>query len=306
MQKNLQEGRSEVNKLGEFKRQTNSFTTPFGEGENHLKVEKNRYRIFLSKLCPWCHRQEIVLKMLGLDEVISISRVSNSRQNGSWTFPYYEGKKDPVLGVKSVCELYFNADSSYKKRTTVPAVVDIKSKKVVNNDYFKLTNYWEVEWKEFHKNNAPDLYPEKLRTEIDKLNQIIFDGVNNGVYKCGFARSQEAYEKAYDELFATLDYLEERLEGKKFLFGDELTDSDIRLWVTLVRFDIVYYSLFKTNRNRIYDFKNLWRYTRELYHIPEFKDTTDFEAIKCYHLMSNRLANVIPKGPDMSVWENEK
>ena len=154
-------------------------------------------------------------------------------------------------------EIYKKADLDYSGRPTVPVMVDVKEKKAVNNDYFKLTNYLETVWAPFHKENAPDLYPESLRGEIDALNDVIFHEVNNGVYKCGFAQSQEAYEQAYDTLFARLDELDERLSKKRFLFGDYITDSDVRLYATLVRFDAAYYSAFKTNRNRIVDFPNL-------------------------------------------------
>jgi putative glutathione S-transferase len=184
--------------------------------------------------------------------------------------------------------------------------VDIKTKKVVNNDYFRLTNYLETSWAPFHKENAPDLYPEHLRAEIDALNDIIFHEVNNGVYKCGFAHSQEAYEQAYNTLFARLDELEERLSNQRYLFGDLMTDSDIRLYVTLARFDVAYHTAFKANRNRIVDFPNLWAYARDLYQTPGFGDTTDFESIKKgYFASANVIANplkIVPKGPDVSGW----
>ena len=184
--------------------------------------------------------------------------------------------------------------------------MDITTKKVVNNDYFKLTNYWETAWAPFHKEGAPDLYPEHLRSEIDALNDVIFHEVNNGVYKCGFARSQEAYEKSYNTLFARLDDLEQRLSTQRFLFGDKITDSDIRLYVTLARFDVAYHIAFKTNRNRIVYFPNLWGYARDLYQTPGFGDTTDFEAIKkgyfnSANVIDNRL-KIVPKGPDVSGW----
>ncbi|MDR0924067.1 MAG: glutathione S-transferase C-terminal domain-containing protein, partial [Hungatella sp.] len=203
-------------------------------------------------------------------------------------------------------EVYESADPKYTGRATVPAIVDITTKKVVNNDYFKLTNYWETVWAPYHKEGAPDLYPEELRAEIDELNEILFHEINNGVYKAGFARSQEAYEEAYHLVFHRLDWLEERLGRSRYLFGDKITESDIRLYVTLVRFDVAYYNGFLLNRNLISDFPNLWGYVRDLYSQPGFGDTTDFEAIKKhYHLcaVSSNPYGIVPKGPDLSIWK---
>ena len=160
-------------------------------------------------ICPWAHRQVIVRKLLGLEDVISLGTANPIRTEQGWEFSLDEGGVDPVLGIRYLSEVYVNADPEYNGRATVPAVVDITTKKVVNNDYFKLTNYWETAWAPFHKEGAPDLYPEYLRAEIDALNDVIFHEVNNGVYKCGFARSQEAYEKSYNTLFARLDDLEQ-------------------------------------------------------------------------------------------------
>lgn len=296
----------EIGKDGSFNRQKNRFTTPFGEGPGELPVVAGKYRLIWAPICPWAHRQVIVRRLLGLEGVISLGTVNPIRTEKGWKFSLDEGGVDPVLGVQYLSELYENADPEYTGRATVPAVIDIETKKVVNNDYFKLSNYLETAWKPFHKEGAPDLYPEHLRGEIDALNDVIFHDVNNGVYKCGFARTQEAYEKAYDALFARLDELEERLSTRRYLFGDFITDSDIRLFVTLVRFDTAYYIAFKTNRNRLIDFPNLWGYARDLYQTPGFGDTTDFEAIKKGYFLSTNVNNssvkILPKGPDISIW----
>lgn len=296
----------EIGKDGSFNRQKNRFTTPFGEGPGELPVVAGKYRLIWAPICPWAHRQVIVRRLLGLEGVISLGTVNPIRTEKGWEFSLDEGGVDPVLGVQYLSELYENADPEYTGRATVPAVIDIETKKVVNNDYFKLSNYLETAWKPFHKEGAPDLYPEHLRGEIDALNDVIFHDVNNGVYKCGFARTQEAYEKAYDALFARLDELEERLSTRRYLFGDFITDSDIRLFVTLVRFDTAYYIAFKTNRNRLIDFPNLWGYARDLYQTPGFGDTTDFEAIKKGYFLSTNVNNssvkILPKGPDISIW----
>jgi putative glutathione S-transferase len=212
-----------------------------------------------------------------------------------------------VLGIRFLSEAYAKADPGYTGRATVPAVVDITTGKVVNNDYFKLTNYWETVWAPFHKQGAPDLYPQELRAEIDALNETLFHEVNNAVYKAGFAQSQSEYEKAYDVLFARLDHLEERLSTQRYLFGNRITDSDIRLYVTLARFDIAYHTVFKVNRNRLIDFPNLWNYAKDLYQTPGFGDTTDFDAIKRgYHLNHERNPyQILALGPDLSIW-NER
>lgn len=299
----------EVEKDGKFKRQKNRFTTPFGIEEGQLKVEADRYRLIWSQACPWAHRSVIVRSLLGLDKVISLGTLDPIRpevERTDWAFTLDENQEDPVLKIKYLSEAYLKADPDYKGRFTVPAVVDVTTKKVVNNDYFNLTKYWEVEWKQFHKPGAPDLYPEELRKDIDELNDILFDEINNGVYKAGFARSQDAYEEAYRQVFHRLDWLEDRLSRSRYLFGDKITESDIRLYVTLVRFDVAYYNGFLLNRNRICEFPNLWGYVRDLYEQPGFGDTTDFEAIKRhYHLcaVSNNPFGIVPLGPDLSNWK---
>jgi putative glutathione S-transferase len=299
----------ETNTKGEFVRQPVRFVTPFGGGEGELPVIAGRYRLIVSKACPWAHRQLIARKLLGLEDAISVGVVDPIRPkklHSDWAFGLDEGGVDPVLNVHEVGALYLRTDKNYTDRFTVPAVVDIETGLIVNNDYFNLTYYWETAWKPLHKEGAPDLFPEDLQDDIRVLNDVIFNDVNNGVYKAGFASTQEAYESAYDTVFARLDELEGRLSNSRYLFGDRLTDSDIRLWVTLVRFDAAYYNAFRVNRNRLTDFSNLWRYAREIYHIPAFRETTDFDHIKRhYHLccVPGNLYRIVPKGPDLSVWE---
>lgn len=207
--------------------------------------------------------------------------------------------------VEQGIKVYLNADPDYQGRFTVPALVDLKTKKVVNNDYFHLTSYFETAWKKYHKPGAPDLYPEELREEIDTLNDIIFREVNNGVYKAGFARNQEAYEEAYHMVFNRLDWLEERLADRRYLFGDKITESDVRLYVTMSRFDVAYHNIFRVNKKRLRDYDNLWAYARDLYQTPGFGDTTDFAAIKKhYHIDCNpgNIHQIIAKGPDEEAW----
>lgn len=294
----------EISATGAFVRQHNRFTTPFGAGPGELPVEPGRYRLLWAPICPWAHRSVIVRRLLGLEDVISLGTANPVRTEKGWEFSLDPDGVDPVLKIRYLPEIYARTDPEYTGRATVPTVADVKTGKVVNNDYFKLTNYWETAWKPYHKPGAPDLYPEDLRGEIDKLNDVLFNDVNNGVYKAGFARSQAAYEDAYDALFARLDELEERLSRQRYLFGDRLTDSDVRLYVTLARFDVAYYPVFHTNRNRLIDFPNLWGYARDLYAIPAFGETTDFDSIKRgYHSIPDAPYHILPKGPDLSVWK---
>jgi putative glutathione S-transferase len=295
----------EITETGAFLRQPNRFTAPFGNGSGELPVEAGRYRLIVSSGCPWAHRQLIAFRLLGLEKAVSIGKVGPRTDKG-WEFSLDPDGVDPVLGIQYLSAAYAKADPDYTGRATVPAVVDIASGKVVNNDYFKLSNYWETVWAPFHKEGAPDLYPEELRGDIDALNEVLFHEVNNAVYKAGFAQSQAEYEKAYDLLFNRLDILEQRLSVQRYLFGSRITDSDIRLWVTLARFDAGYYMVFKTNRNRLVDFPNLWNYAKDLYQSPGFGETTDFKTIKrMYQLISNAERNpfkIVSAGPDQSVW----
>lgn len=302
---------AEISKDGSFKRQVNRFVTPFGSGEGELPVESGRYRLLWSAACPWAHRQVIVRSVLGLEDAISVGKASPLRPRigrVDWAFTLDENDQDSELGIEYVSDVYFNAESDYDGRPTVPVMVDLQTKKAVNNDYFKMTNYFETVWRPFHKENAPNLYPEHLRTEIDELNEVIFHEVNNGVYKCGFAQSQEAYEAAFDTLFARLDSLEERLAERRFLHGDFITDSDVRLYTTLARFDAAYYNGFNTNRNLLREFPNLWGYARDLYQTDGFGDTTEFDAIKEHYHVSITInpdqseTRILPKGPDLTVW----
>jgi putative glutathione S-transferase len=300
------ESQHEISPLGAFVRQTNRFTAPFGQGKDELPVEAERYRLVWARVCPWAHRQIIVFKLLGLDRVISVGTVNPIRTARGWEFSLDPGGVDPVLGIRFLYQAYEKADPEYSGRATVPAVVDITSGKVVNNDYHKLTNYWETQWAPFHGEGAPDLYPADLRAEIDTLNETLFHEVNNAVYKAGFAETQIEYEKAYDLLFARLDKLEERLSKQRYLFGDAITDSDIRLYVTLVRFDAAYYTVFKVNRNRLIDFPNLWNYAKDLYQTPGFGETTDFDAVKKGYQLGNHARNpyqIVSAGPSLTQWD---
>jgi putative glutathione S-transferase len=301
--------KSETSDTGAFVRQGNKFVKPFGDGDGELPIEANRYKLIWTPACPWATRQMIVWELLGICDIFKVGKVDPIRPTSEvsdWAFTLNENKVDPDFKVFRLSELYLRTDPSYSGRFTVPAIVDLRSGKIVNNDYFNLTYYWETVWSRFHKAGAPDLFPENLRDEIVSLNEAIFSDINNGVYKTGFARTQDEYEKAYEAVFRRLDWLEERLTGKRFLFGEVLTDSDIRLYVSLARFDAAYNTVFKVNRNRLIEFKNLWKYARRLYQIPAFKNNTDFDAIKThYHVCCDpgNIFGIVPKGPDVSLWD---
>ena len=270
---------SEIDKNGYFRRQPNHFTTPFGDGENDLKAEGNkRYRLVWAKLCHWSNRAAIVRELEGLEDQISVNMVEHAphEKNLGWEYVYNENNIDPVLGDQFLSEAYYRADDDYQGRTTVPALIDTTTGKVVNNDYNWLTTYFEVNFRPWHKKGAPELYPVELREEIDKMNLWLFDNINNAVYRSSFSRSNEGHFDGVDTFYAAMDRLEKRLETNRFLFGDYVTDSDIRLYVTLTRLDIRYTAQLGETKRPLYTYKNLWGYAKELWEIPAFKNNTFF------------------------------
>ena len=273
---------SEIDKNGYFRRQPNHFTTPFGDGENDLKAEGNkRYRLVWAKLCHWSNRAAIVRELEGLEDQISVNMVEHAphEKNLGWEYVYNENNIDPVLGDQFLSEAYYRADDDYQGRTTVPALIDTTTGKVVNNDYNWLTTYFEVNFRPWHKKGAPELYPVELREEIDKMNLWLFDNINNAVYRSSFSRSNEGHFDGVNTFYAAMDRLEKRLETNRFLFGDYVTDSDIRLYVTLARLDIRYTAQLVETKRPLYTYKNLWGYAKELWEIPAFAHHTDFAAI---------------------------
>lgn len=273
---------SEIDKNGYFRRQPNHFTTPFGDGENDLKAEGNkRYRLVWAKLCHWSNRAAIVRELEGLEDQISVNMVEHAphEKNLGWEYVYNENNIDPVLGDQFLSEAYYRADDDYQGRTTVPALIDTTTGKVVNNDYNWLTTYFEVNFRPWHKKGAPELYPVELREEIDKMNLWLFDNINNAVYRSSFSRSNEGHFDGVNTFYAAMDRLEKRLETNRFIFGDYVTDSDIRLYVTLARLDIRYTAQLGETKRPLYTYKNLWGYAKELWEIPAFAHHTDFAAI---------------------------
>lgn len=288
-------------KDGRFVRQPNRFTGRIGTEE--YPAEAGRYRLYASLACPWAHRALIVRRLLGLEDVIGVTVVDPIRDERGWRFTLSPGDRDPATGAQFLAELYTTTDPSYEGRHTVPCIWDTKTGRLVTNDYPQITLMLESAFAPLRRPGAPDLYPEELRAEIDALNDEVFHNVNNGVYKAGMAETQEAYEEAFDALFATLDRLEERLEARDHLVGDRLTEADVRLYPTLARFDAVYHGHFKCNLRRLVDYPRLWAYARRLYAIPAFGETTDFDHIKRHYYMTHRHLNpsgVVPKGPAIS------
>lgn len=301
---------------GEFVRDTNYITdrivadVPAGsepiaqsDGTFHWPVEADRYRLVAARACPWAHRTVITRRLLGLENVISLGLAGPTHDIRSWTFDLDPGEVDPVLGIPRLQDAYFNRFPNYPRGITVPAIVEESSKKVVTNDYPSITIDFNLEWKQFHREGAPELYPEHLREEMAPVMKRIFTEVNNGVYRTGFAGSQDAHNEAYERLWAALDWLEERLSSRRYLMGDHITEADIRLFPTLVRFDAVYYSHFKCSRNKITEMPNLWGYLRDLFQAPGFGDTTDFTEIKEHYFITHQEVNptqIVPVGPDLS------
>jgi putative glutathione S-transferase len=268
-------------------------------------AEPGRYRLVAARACPWANRSIIVRRLLGLEDVISMGLCGPTHDQRSWTFDLDPGGVDPVLGQERLQQAYFARFPDYPKGITVPAMVDVASKAVVTNDFPWITHDLYFEWRDHHRPDAPDLWPSACREEREEVMQRVFTEVNNGVYRCGFAGSQEAYDDAYDRLFTALDWLEERLTDRRYLMGDTITEADVRLFTTLVRFDPVYHGHFKCNRNKLTEMPALWGYARDLFQTPGFGETIDFDQIKAHYYCVHSDINpsqIIPKGPDLSGW----
>ena len=290
----------------EFTRDTNYIPTRITrDGRDGYPIEPGRYRLVASRACPWANRAVIVRRLLGLENAVSLAMCGPTHDRRSWTFDLDPGGVDPVLGYERLQQAYFARFPEYDRGITVPAIVDVLSKAVVTNDYKQMTLDFSTQWQEFHRPGAPDLYPERLREEMEEVMELVYRDVNNGVYQCGFAGSQEAYDAAYDRLFDRLDWLTERLRGQRYLMGDTITEADVRLFTTLARFDAVYHNHFKCNRNKLSELPVLWAYARDLFQTPGFGDTTDFVQIKQHYYIVHTEINptrIVPKGPDVSGW----
>jgi putative glutathione S-transferase len=287
---------------GSFVRQRYSIRDRItADGSSGFPAEAGRYHLYVSLACPWAHRAIIVRKLLGLEDVITMSVVDPVRDERGWAFREGEGHgPDPVCAFQFLSEAYLRTDPAYTGRYTVPCIWDRVNGRLVTNNYPDITIDFETQFIAFHRPGAPELYPEALREEIDAVNEVVYRDVNNGVYKAGFATSQQAYEAAFDALFARLDWLEERLAGQRYLVAGQLTEADVRLFTTLARFDAVYVGHFKCNLRRLVDYPNLWGYARDLYQRPGFGETVNFDHIKRHYYMTHDQLNpsrIVPRGP---------
>ncbi|NER32198.1 MAG: glutathione S-transferase family protein, partial [Symploca sp. SIO1C4] len=266
------------------------------EAGNPYQPAAGRYTLYVGLGCPWAHRTLVVRMLKGLEDVISVVIASPSPNQGIWVL------NQEQEGCRSLPELYELAEPVYSGRCTVPVLWDKQTKTIVNNESAEIIMILNSEFNEFAKNPLLNLYPKELKEKIDLWNEKIYHTVNNGVYRCGFAQTQEAYEKACDELFATLDEIDTALEMNRYLCGNKVTLADVRLFTTLFRFDIVYYGLFKCNRYRIKDYRNLSSYLRDLYQLPGVADTCDLESVKRDYygnLFPLNPGGIIPSGPDL-------
>lgn len=272
---------SEIDETGAFIRQPNAFIKPFGDKEGDLKAEAGRYAIYWAVGCNWSNRPVIVRDLLGLQDVIKDHLVTHSGQTNKYGHGFGDqpGHKDPLTGAYFLSEFYKRANPDFTGRATTPTLVDIIDKKAVNNDYHRLTNYLEVQFRPFQPVDAPDLYPKKFRKEIDEFNDWLFPHINNGHYRMAFCQSPEAYEEAYEDFYESLEKLDKRLETNRFIFGDYITDSDVRAYVTLVRWDVSYYHNVGPVKKPIKDYKNIWGYLRELNTIPAFHNNSNARTL---------------------------
>ena len=277
---------------GKFVRKESAFRDWLSaDGSSEFKAEPNRYRLFVSYACPWAHRTLVFRALKGLEEFLPVTVVDPLMLEDGWVLP-----DGPPLHT-----VYTQADPTYSGRVTVPVLWDEKTKTIVNNESAEIIRMLNGAFDALGAKEG-DYYPEALRPAIDKINDLVYERVNNGVYRCGFATAQDAYEEAFDQLFDTLDDLEERLSKNRYLVGERISEADWRLFTTLVRFDPVYYGHFKCNKKRLTDYPHLWGFTRELYQWPGVAETVHFDHIKTHYYGSHKTINpngIVPKGPDL-------
>jgi len=296
---------------GSFKRTTTSFRrwvtadgSPGPDGQDGVPAEAGRYHLYVSLACPWAHRALILRKLKALDDVISISVVDWFMGENGWEFSDRQGTiRDTVNGALKLYEVYLRADPHYTGRVTVPVLWDKQAGTIVNNESSEILRMLNSSFDAF-TDVGDDFCPAELKDEIDAVNALVYESVNNGVYKCGFATTQEAYEEPFHVLFETLDQLEDRLSRQRYLTGSRITEADWRLFTTLIRFDPVYVGHFKCNRRRIADYPNLSGYMRELYQWPGVAETTDFHHIKHHYYESHGTINptgIVPLGPEQDL-----
>lgn len=300
-------------KSGAFNRQQSSFRNWVkADGSTDFKPELNRYHLYVSLACPWAHRTLLYRSLKGLEDVISVSTVHYLFSPEGWRFKTDEdtdtaATKDDIYGSKYIKEVYHHCDPNYNARFTVPVLFDKKNKTIVNNESSEIIRMLNSEFNEFAKNPKLDLYPEELRSKIDELNTWIYDDINNGVYKTGFATKQEIYEENYQKVFNGLDRVEKILSKNKYLTGSQLTEADIRLFTTIVRFDPVYHTHFKCTGGTIaYNYPHILKWLRRVYQTGDIKSTVNMEHIKKHYYMSHIHINpttIVPvwDGADLNV-----
>jgi putative glutathione S-transferase len=292
---------------GRFQRQDSRFRNwvtadgaPGPTGDGGFRAEPGRYHLYVSLACPWAHRTLIFRALKGLEDAIAVSVVHPHMAEHGWTFAAGDGATgDTLYGLDYLHQVYTRADPAYSGRVTVPVLWDTERRTIVSNESSEIIRMFNSAF-DAYGDASRDFYPQALRGEIDALNARIYPAVNNGVYRAGFATTQEAYEEAFDELFATLDMLEDRLSRQRYLAGDRITEADWRLFTTLVRFDPVYVGHFKCNRQRIADYPNLSNYLRDLHQVPGVAATVSLDHIKRHYYQSHTNINptgIVPKGP---------
>lgn len=292
---------------GEFVREKSQFRNwitvdgqPGPTGKGGFIAESGRYHLYVSYACPWAHRTIIFRALKNLTDTISMSLVHPHMLSRGWEFiPTHPNYRDPLNYCRSLYEIYLLADPFFTGRVTVPVLWDKKQHVIVNNESSEIIRMFDSAFAKVAPCNT-EYYPIALRPEIDVINQFVYDNINNGVYRCGFATSQDAYDKAFDALFNALDEIEKRLANQTYLVSNTLTEADWRLFTTLIRFDVVYYSHFKCNKRMLRDYPNIFRYLKALYHLPKIQDTVHFDQIKEHYYYSQATLNpsrVVPKGP---------
>ena len=293
---------NEVGKAGNFQRVDSVFRDRVtADGSSGFAAEAGRYHLYVAYTCPWAHRTQIYLALKKLTGLISVAVAVPGLREQGWTFEdnpaFPDCTPDRVNGFRYLRQAYAASNPHYTGKVTVPTLWDKKTKRIVNNESSEIIRMLNSEFGAFGA-DPTDFYPKHLRAEIDRINAQVYANVNNGVYRCGFARSQAAYDEAYDALFATLDEIEARLSRQRYLVGNQITEADWRLFPTLARFDVAYFSLFKCNRNRIADFPNLLNYVRELYAVPGVAETVKprYYVMGYYSITRVNPTGIIPKG----------
>jgi putative glutathione S-transferase len=295
-----------VRKAAQFRNWVTADGSAGPEGRGGFKAEPGRYHLYVSLACPWANRTLIFRHLKGLEEMIDLSVVHWLMADQGWTFEAGDGViADPVFNAEFMHQVYTGADPDYSGRVTVPVLWDKKTGTIVSNESSEIIRMFNSAFDDVGALPG-DYHPADLHNQIDEINSRIYSCVNNGVYKTGFATSQEAYEEAVEPLFETLDWLEHRLSNQRYLFGDRLTEADWRLFTTLIRFDAVYVGHFKCNIRRLFDYANLWAYTRDLYQHEGVAETINLQHIKHHYYVSHTTINptaVVPAGPDIDYWE---